>query len=93
MDSTHLLSYRKPFWLAIAVLMLALGGMYVLIIRPYHLRWGATDQELALVLPGDATIPADGPISTRDHDPRTGRDRVGLAGTDRAESWWRLAQL
>ena len=65
MNSTHLLRYRKPFWLTIAVLMLALGGLYVLIIRPYHLRWGATDQELALVLPGDAAMPADGPVSTR----------------------------
>ncbi len=60
-----LLSYRKPFWLAIAALVVVLGGMYVLVIRPYHLRWGATDQELALALPGDASTPADGPISTR----------------------------
>jgi hypothetical protein len=65
MDSIHLLRYRKPFWLAIAALVVVLGGIYVLVIRPYHLRWGATDQELALVLPGDASIPADGPVSTR----------------------------
>jgi hypothetical protein len=65
MRNIHLLSYRKPFWLIVAALMLALGGVYALIIRPYHLRWGATDQELALVLPGDDTIPANAPVSTR----------------------------
>ena len=65
MDNIHLLRYRKRFWLTIAVLVLALGGTYTLIIRPYHLRWGATNQELALVLPGDDEIPADAPVSTR----------------------------
>jgi hypothetical protein len=60
-----LLRYRTPFWLAIAALTLVLGVTYGLIIRPYHLRWGATDQELALALPGDSALPANGPISTR----------------------------
>jgi hypothetical protein len=59
------LRYRRPFWLVIAALTVVLGATYGLIIRPYHLRWGATDQELALALPGDAATPADGPISTR----------------------------
>lgn len=61
----NLLAYRKPFWLALAALAIALGGLYALAIRPYHMRWGATDQELALVMPGDAEIPANAPISTR----------------------------
>jgi hypothetical protein len=65
MDSIRLLSYRKRFWLLIAALILALGGTYALIIRPYHMRWGATDQELALALPGDHEIPAGAPVSTR----------------------------
>jgi hypothetical protein len=60
-----LLKYRKRYWLAIAALLLTLGAAYVLIIRPYHMRWGATDQELAMVLPGDAAIPADAAVSTR----------------------------
>ena len=44
-------------------MIVALGGTYALIIRPYHMRWGATDQKLAL--PGDAANPAGAPISTR----------------------------
>jgi hypothetical protein len=64
-ERIHRLRSRRPFWLAIAALTIVLGATYGLIIRPYHLRWGATDQELALALPGAAaTLPA-GPISTR----------------------------
>jgi hypothetical protein len=46
------LRYRTPFWLAITALTVVLGATYGLIMRPYHLRWGATDQELALAWPG-----------------------------------------
>jgi hypothetical protein len=60
-----LLKYRKRYWLAIAALIITLSAVYVLIIRPYHMRWGATDQELAMILPGDAAIPADAAVSTR----------------------------
>src|SRR6266508_7052454 len=61
----HLLRYRKPFWLAIAALMVGLSVLYALVIRPYHMRWGATDQEVAMALPGDADIPGDAAVSTR----------------------------
>jgi hypothetical protein len=30
--------------------------IYVLVIRPYHLRWGATDKEIELVLSGDDLV-------------------------------------
>jgi hypothetical protein len=60
-----LLRYRKPFWLTIAGLMIALGMIYTFVVRPYHMRWGATDQELAMALPGDAAILADAAVSTR----------------------------
>ncbi len=66
----------------------------MLMIWPYHLRWGATDQELALVLPGDAAIPADGPISTRAitiHAPAA-TVWAWLVQTGQ-RSWRRLAQL
>src|SRR5690242_5592071 len=65
MNHIHLVRYRKRFWLSIAALMLALSCVYTLLIRPYHMRWGATDQELALALPGDDQIPAGAPVSTR----------------------------
>lgn len=30
---------------------------YIVAIRPWHLRWGATDQEISLPLPGDDLVP------------------------------------
>ncbi len=59
------LGYRKAFWLAIVVLMVGLSMLYALVIRPYHMRWGATEQELMMALPGDAFIAADASVSTR----------------------------
>jgi hypothetical protein len=60
-----LLRYRKPFWFSLMALLVALGLGYALVIRPYHMRWGATDREVAMILPGDAAISADAAISTR----------------------------
>jgi hypothetical protein len=37
---------------------------YTLAVRPWHLRWGATDEECMRPLPGDAIVP-DGTQSTR----------------------------
>jgi hypothetical protein len=37
---------------------------YIFVIRPWHMRWGATDQEVAMALPGDAIVP-DAIESTR----------------------------
>jgi hypothetical protein len=31
-------------------------GSYVTIVRPWEMRWGATDEELAMALPGDSAI-------------------------------------
>ena len=62
---TIFLRYRKPFWLALGALLVVLGVVYPLIVRPYHMRWGATAEELALALPGDAAIPAGSAVSTR----------------------------
>ena len=36
-----------------AAVFLALIGAYVLVIRPWHLTWGATDQEVRRGMPGD----------------------------------------
>jgi hypothetical protein len=39
--------------------------VYAFVIRPWHMRWGATDAELALPLPIDPHITADHVVSTR----------------------------
>ena len=49
---------------ALAVLI-GLAALYILIARPYHLRWGATDAEVAMAMPGDALIAAEAVTSTR----------------------------
>lgn len=49
-------------------LLLVLGVsilVYVLMVRPWHMRWGATDQEISVSLPGDPWIPAGAKVSTR----------------------------
>jgi hypothetical protein len=40
-------------------------AMYALVLRPWHLRWGATDDEVGEPLPGDDLIPAPNLRSTR----------------------------
>ena len=40
--------------IALAALLVA---AYVWIIKPWHLRWGATDAEVAMAMPGDELIP------------------------------------
>ena len=40
-------------WLGALIVLFAL---YFLVVRPWHLRWGATDDEVAMSLPGDDLI-------------------------------------
>jgi len=47
--------------IALAALLVA---AYVWIIKPWHLRWGATDAEVAMAMPGDELIP-DAKSATR----------------------------
>lgn len=46
--------------LAVAGGIGALAAAYVLAVRPWHLRWGATDEELTENLPGDEVKPDAG---------------------------------
>jgi hypothetical protein len=41
----------------------ALFTGYWLFVRPWHLRWGATDNEVAMPLPGDRRVP-DAPLAS-----------------------------
>lgn len=48
-------------WLA---LLAVIVGLYLSVIKPWHLRWGATDAEVARSMPGDELIP-DAKSATR----------------------------
>jgi hypothetical protein len=50
-----------------AALMTALGALtaYVRIIRPWTKRWGATNAEVAMELPGDAIVVRADYVATR----------------------------
>jgi hypothetical protein len=39
--------------------------IYIFLVRPYHMRWGAADAELNLSLPGDGQGAANSVVSTR----------------------------
>lgn len=62
---TMFLKYRKPFWLTILTLGVVMSALYVFVLRPYHLRWGATDAEIAMSLPGDTYLPVGADVTTR----------------------------
>jgi hypothetical protein len=42
--------------LYIAIIVIGLVVTYLLVIRPWHLKWGATREELLLALPGDKNV-------------------------------------
>ena len=46
----------KALLTAIALSLLAVVAVYTLLIRPWHVRWGAADAEVATSLPGDSLV-------------------------------------
>lgn len=54
---------RLLFGLSIAAIVAL--GVYLLVIRPWHLSWGATDEEIRRVMPGDGIVPAPSFNGTR----------------------------
>jgi hypothetical protein len=57
-------------WLGWAVgLLVMLAGlavllaMYFVVVKPWHLRWGATDEEVSMEMPGDELIPEASPAT------------------------------
>ena len=48
-----------------AAVAAGLVGVYVKVVRPWANRWGATDEEVARELPGDAIVPGAGYRATR----------------------------
>ena len=51
--------------ISILSLLFALILLYLFIIRPWHLHWGATQKEVALILPGDDLVPKPNFNATR----------------------------
>lgn len=51
--------------LATVVLVVSIVASYWFIIRPWHLHWGATPEEVRMTLPGDKFIAPNWDISTR----------------------------
>lgn len=49
----------------ILLLLLSFLLVYLFLVQPWFMRWGATDAELAMALPGDSYIPATTVVSTR----------------------------
>lgn len=43
--------------LVVVVTLATLIALYLRIVRPWHVRWGATDEEVARVMPGDELLP------------------------------------
>jgi hypothetical protein len=46
----------KGFLTAVILFVLTIVAIYTLLIRPWHVRWGATDAEAAASLPGDGLV-------------------------------------
>jgi hypothetical protein len=51
--------------LLVGVVLIGVIGSYALVIRPWHLHWGAGSEEVAMTLPGDKSAPLDAVSSTR----------------------------
>ncbi len=56
---------RRHLWLSLLFVILLVMALYGAVVRPWYMRWGATDQELLQALPGDALISPGAIISTR----------------------------
>jgi hypothetical protein len=46
----------KRFLTAVVFSLLAVVAVYALLIRPWHVKWGATDADVAASLPGDSLV-------------------------------------
>ncbi len=64
MMSIRFRNWRAGAGAALA-LLLVFCGVYAAVIRPWHMRWGATPAEVAETLPGDRYMPQPVEVSTR----------------------------
>jgi hypothetical protein len=58
-------SFQVRFLAGVAALVGGIILAYILFLRPWHMSWGATAEEVAMPLPGDPYIPPQAVVSTR----------------------------
>lgn len=63
-DTSYGTSDGTSRWVTVAATGLLLVG-YHLVFRPWHLNWGATDEEISRALPGDDLVPTASSETTR----------------------------
>ena len=61
MDRTKVRRLVRDWGVLVAALVLC----YAFVIRPWHIRWGATDEEVEGEMPGDHLLPEAGMVTTR----------------------------
>jgi hypothetical protein len=63
--------------LGLIIMVFAIGiALYQPVIRPWHARWGATDEEVQMVMPGDAIVKGEITQTTRAIDIHTASAQV-----------------
>jgi hypothetical protein len=93
---------QRSIWARILRPMMTVGALapwvYLLFVRPWHMRWGATDEDVRKRLPGDELVPHPTLESTRALTIRApaeevwgwlvqlGQDRGGFYSYDRLEN-------
>ncbi len=82
--------------LAVGASLAAVAAIYVKVIRPWTMRWGATDDEVARPMPGDALVPNAGFKATRainiDASPQEVWPWIVQMGSGRA-GWYALDRI
>jgi len=85
-------------WRVVLLIISILTVFYLLVLYPWMMRWGATDAELTMPLPGDGIVPVVGSQSTRAvtiHAPadevwkwvlQIGQERAGFYSNDWLEN-------
>jgi len=85
-------------WRVVLVTIAIFTAFYLLILYPWMMRWGATDAELSMTLPGDGIVPVTDSQSTRAvtiHAPadevwkwvlQIGQERAGFYSNDWLEN-------
>jgi hypothetical protein len=85
-------------WWVVLLVISILTAFYLFVLYPWMMRWGATDAELTMSLPGDAIVPVIGSQSTRAvtiHAPaeevwkwvlQIGQERAGFYSNDWLEN-------
>ncbi len=76
------------------IVLAILAVAYFLWIRPWQLRWGVTDEELARAMPGDEDVPIPTFDATRGgHRSRAARNHLSMDRSNRGDPRRVVVQL